>query len=249
MTNLVLPDSELHRRLTFYLSMEEFAACHLSELAPDGAFFIWQVEPTVICGRNQDIRAEVNLPYCAEHGIDVCRRKSGGGCVYADRGNIMISYIKHCTDISGLFSEFLEKLAGFLCHCGVPAEVSGRNDILVQGQKVSGNAFSLRPGGVGIVHGTLLYDLDFEMLSHALTPSKAKLESKGVKSVSQRVRNLKSLLGGMDLEQLKAALVNWFCDSSKVLEQSGLEKVAEIEKEYTEPSFIAGHSGNGSDGL
>ncbi|MGN0190367.1 MAG: biotin/lipoate A/B protein ligase family protein [Candidatus Cryptobacteroides sp.] len=251
MTNLLLPDAETVRRLVFFLSMEEYAADHLRELAPDGAFFIWQVEPTVIFGRNQDMNAEVDVDFCKAGNIAMYRRKSGGGCVFADRGNIMISYIKPCTDVSALFTEFLDRLAAFLCSLGIPARVSGRNDVLVDGRKVSGNAFSLRPGGVGIVHGTFLYDLDFETMSRALTPSRAKLESKGVKSVDQRVMNLKPLLDarGLGLEDLKRELVEWFSDASLTLDAARIEAVCGIEKEYLDPSFIAGRAGVSDDSL
>ena len=89
MKHLILPDND-ERRLIFYLSMEEFAAREM-----DGeAFFLWQVSPTVIFGRNQLMEAEVNVPFCREHGIKMFRRKSGGGCVYSDWGNIMVSYIQ-----------------------------------------------------------------------------------------------------------------------------------------------------------
>ena len=251
MTNLVLPDAESSRRLVFFLSMEEYAADHIREIAPEGAFFIWQVDPTVIFGRNQDMQAEVDVEFCKSRSIAMYRRKSGGGCVFADRGNIMISYIKPCTDVSVLFSEFLDRLSAFLRHLGIPAEVSGRNDVLVDGRKVSGNAFSLRPSGTGIVHGTFLYNLDFGTMSKAITPSRAKLESKGVKSVSQRVMNLKPLLDakGLGLDGLKRELVDWFCDSSLELDAAQVEAIGEIEKEYLNPSFIAGRAGVSDDRL
>ena len=251
MTNLLLPDTETARRLVFFLSMEEYAADHLQDIAPEGAFFIWQVDPTVIFGRNQDMKAEVDIAFCKSRNIAMYRRKSGGGCVFADRGNIMISYIKPCNDVSVLFSEFLGRLAAFLCHLGIPAQVSGRNDVLVDGRKVSGNAFSLRPSGSGIVHGTFLYNLDFETMSKAITPSRAKLESKGVQSVNQRVMNLKPLLDakGLSLAALKKELVDWFCDASLTLDSAQIEAVCEFEKEYLAPSFIAGRIGASDDSL
>lgn len=246
MTNLILPDNDAPRRLVYYLSMEEYAAGHF-----DDSFFIWQVDPTVIFGRNQDMNAEVNVPYCREHGIQMYRRKSGGGCVFADRGNIMISYIRSCTDVSQLFDEYLERLSAFLCSLGLNAEVSGRNDVLVDGRKVSGNAFSLKPNGVGIVHGTLLYDLDFSTMSSAITPSRAKLQSKGVHSVEQRVLNLKSLLDerNMGIDELKSAIISYFCTDSLLLTEEQENEISEIEKGYLDPSFINGHIGRSDDSL
>lgn len=273
MTYLSLPDNNgADRRLVFYLSMEEYAAENLDTLLNshrgtsekcstpsqgaaawnnEGVFFIWQVNPTVIFGRNQDMDAEVDVPYCREKGIAMYRRKSGGGCVYADKGNIMISYIRRCSDVSLLFSEFLEALAGFLRSLGINAEVSGRNDVLVDGRKVSGNAFSLKPNGVGIVHGTFLYDLDFSAMSAAITPSRAKLQSKGVKSVEQRVMNLKSLLDekNIGLEALKSALISYFCTDAFELNAAQEGEISKIEKSYLDPSFIRGHIGCSDDSL
>ena len=272
MTYLSLPDNNgADRRLVFYLSMEEYAAENFDALLnsrcgtlkdsstdsdrivwnSDGLFFIWQVPPTVIFGRNQDMNEEVNVPYCREHGIAMYRRKSGGGCVFADKGNIMISYIRRCPDVSALFSEYLEKLAEFLRSLGIDAEVSGRNDVLVDGRKVSGNAFSLKPNGVGIVHGTFLYDLDFDTMSSAITPSRAKLQSKGVKSVEQRVINLKSLLDekNIGLGALKSALISYFCTDAFGLSEAQEGEISEIEKSYLDPSFIKGHIGCSDDSL
>ena len=86
MKNIVLPEIK-DRSLAFYLAMEEYVA----RLVEGELFFVWRVNPTVIIGRNQDLEAEVNLDYCRKHGVEVVRRKSGGGCVYSDKGNIMIS--------------------------------------------------------------------------------------------------------------------------------------------------------------
>ena len=171
MKHLILPDND-ERRLIFYLSMEEFAAREM-----DGeAFFLWQVSPTVIFGRNQLMEAEVNVPFCREHGIKMFRRKSGGGCVYSDWGNIMVSYIVKGEDVTATFNTFLQRLASALRDIGVDATVSGRNDIQIGGRKVSGNAFYKVPGK-SIVHGTLLFASDFERMQQAITPSAVKLQS------------------------------------------------------------------------
>ena len=104
MTCLELPHEEKikQHRLVFWLALEEWAV----ENAPD-SFFLWNVEPTVIFGRNQDMEAEINIPYCREHGIRMYRRKSGGGAVYADLGNLMISYITACPDVNAAFERYL----------------------------------------------------------------------------------------------------------------------------------------------
>ena len=97
MKNVVLPDIG-QQSLTYYLAMEE----HIAETVDEEAFFVWQSEPTVIIGRNQDLEAEVNIDYCQKHGVEIVRRKSGGGCVYSDKGNIMISYISRRGDVSAV---------------------------------------------------------------------------------------------------------------------------------------------------
>lgn len=188
MIHIVLDDGK-ERSLVFYLAMEEY----LARYTEDEAFFVWQVPPTVIIGRNQVMAAEVNLPYCRAHGIRVFRRKSGGGCVYSDRGNLMVSCVVSGKDVPFLFENYIRRLALCLRRAGLEAEVSGRNDILVSGKKVSGNAF-FSIHGRNVMHGTLLFDCNPEQLENVLTPSGTKLRSKGVSSVRQRVGSLRQFL-------------------------------------------------------
>ncbi|MCD8313224.1 MAG: lipoyltransferase [Bacteroidales bacterium] len=230
----------------FYLAMEEYVAAH-RELGE--AMFFWKVEPTVIFGRNQVMGAEVNVDWCREHGVRMYRRKSGGGCVYSDLGNLMISYVSSETEGGRVFGGYLEMLAGALRGLGVNAEVSGRNDVLIDGRKVSGNAFQLL-GDRSIVHGTLLYDTDFAALTQAITPSQSKVRSKGVSSVRQRVTNLKPCLENScpvrDIDSLADYLAKQLCGSSVVLDEAAVAEISEIEKTYLDPAFIAGHEANGS---
>ena len=188
MKYVILPDSERHS-LAFYLAMEEYVARKYE----DEAFFVWRVEPTVIIGRNQDLEAEVNIQYCSDHGVHIVRRKSGGGCVYSDLGNIMISYISRRGDVSAVFDRYLSELTACLVSLGLQAEKSGRNDILIDGRKVSGNAFHQMPDR-SVVHGTLLYDTDMDALETAIRPPVEKLQRHGVPSVRQRVRNIAELV-------------------------------------------------------
>ena len=98
MKRIILPDAK-ERSLAFWLAMEEFVAGYVS----DEAFFTWRVSPTVIIGRNQDLEAEVNLEYCRRNGVAIVRRKSGGGCVYADKDNIMLSYVSPRGQVQEVF--------------------------------------------------------------------------------------------------------------------------------------------------
>ena len=115
MIHVLLPENS-RKRLVFYLAMEEYLAHNIHKLPENEkgvreAFFMWQVPPTVIFGRNQVMEAEVNMSYCNRHGVQLYRRKSGGGCVYADMGNIMLSYISDSTDVAFTFDKFLQRLA------------------------------------------------------------------------------------------------------------------------------------------
>ena len=105
MRNIVIPEQDI-RRLSFFLAMEE----HVAGKIEGDAFFVWQSEPTVIIGRNQDMEAEVNMDYCKENDIKIVRRKSGGGCVYSDSGNIMMSFISRRGDVAEVFDRFLSSL-------------------------------------------------------------------------------------------------------------------------------------------
>ena len=180
------------RKLSFYLAAEEYLA---REVMPtDDAWMVWQVGPSVICGRNQDIATEVNLDYCRQQGIGVFRRKSGGGCVYADMGNVMLTMIACSDQVAFTYHRFVEMLLLLLRDIGVHATHTGRNDILVDGRKVSGTAFQLLTTH-SIAHSTMLFDTDMQHMLNAITPTRAKLEAHGVKSVNQRITLLKNHTG------------------------------------------------------
>lgn len=194
--------------LSEYLQIEQDLVREVEE----PTLFTWIVAPTVIYGRHQQAEVEVNETYCREHGIRVVQRKSGGGCVYADEGNLMISYIEPSA-FSRRFSEspftrFLNSVAQILQAYGVPAVTTAHNDILVGDRKVSGWACYTAPTGT-IVHGTMLYDVDLEAMRHAITPTEQKLQKHGVASVRQRVQNLRSLTDAFpDIQTLRQVIEN-----------------------------------------
>lgn len=229
MKNIILPDNQ-ERSLAFWLAMEEFVAKSVDE----EAFFVWRVAPTVIIGRNQVLEAEVNLDYCRRNGVKIVRRKSGGGCVYADRDNIMISYVSRRGDVAEIFERYLSALTFCLCALGLKAEKSGRNDILVEGRKVSGNAFHQLPDR-SIVHGTLLYNTDFDALEEAIRPPVEKLLRHGVASVRQRVGNLRDYLDPAiigSIHALESYLVDYFSDGTLSLSADDLCVIEEIASAY-----------------
>jgi len=190
--------------LAEYLQIEQ----DLVKEVQEPTLFTWIVSPTVIYGRHQSAEVEVNETYCAEHGIAVVQRKSGGGCVYADEGNLMISYIEPSAfsrqQSESAFTRFLLLIARALQAKGLPAVTTAHNDILADGRKVSGWACYTGPTGT-IVHGTMLYDVNLEALQQAITPTKEKLAKHGVASVRQRVANIKELTDAFaDIHALRA---------------------------------------------
>lgn len=235
MIHIVLPTAA-RRRLPFYLAMEEWAATHLPQAE---YFFTWIVEPTVICGRNQDIEAEVDTDYCREHGIDIARRKSGGGCVYADKDNIMVSMVSPRTDVEGAFARFSGLLASMLRSLGLDAETSGRNDVLIGGRKVAGGAFYRLPQR-SIAHSTLLFSTDMANMLRAITPSRAKLESKMVQSVQSRITTVAEHLPGLTIEGLRSALTDFLSegDACLTLTEADIAAIEKMEQAYYDPRWL-----------
>ena len=224
------------RRLSFYLAMEEYAARRLP--LEDDLFFLWQVEPTVIFGRNQVIENEVNLEYCRAHDIQFYRRKSGGGCVYADMSNVMMSYITRSDEVTTTFSRYMQMVCKMLTDLGLPATSTENNDVLIGGRKVSGNAFYHLPG-VSIVHGTMLFDTDMQHILNAITPPSAKLDKHGVQSVRQRITLLKEHTD-LTIDAFKEFAIQHLCDKVFTLTADDVEAIETLEQEYLDPKFIYG---------
>lgn len=235
MTHITLPTDET-RRLSFYLAMEEYVASQKGDL--EEAFFLWQVKPTVIFGRHQVIENEVNIPYCREHGIQFYRRKSGGGCVYADKSNVMMSYITCSDHVKTTFQEYMHMVCSMLRELGLEATSTENNDILIGGRKVSGNAFYHLPGR-SIVHGTMLFDTDMQHMLQAITPPTQKLNKHGVESVRQRITLLKEHTN-LSIEQFKQFAVRKLCNKELQLNAEDIKNIETIEKKYLNTEFIYG---------
>ena len=233
MKYVVLTDQK-ERRLSFYLAMEEYMARHLGE--DDDLFFMWQVRPTVIFGRNQSLESEVNVDYCRQHGIEMYRRKSGGGCVYADECNIMMSYISKDENVGLTFNRFVNMLLLVLRKMGIEATGTSHNDVMIGDKKVSGAAFYHLPGR-SIVHSTMLYDTNMEHMLNAITPSKEKLQSKGIKSVRQRITLLKDHTS-LTLEEFKALVRATLCRGERVLTPDDVAGIEQLEQTYLKEEFI-----------
>lgn len=161
---------------------------------------LWRNDNAVIIGKNQNTWAEVNVPYTESHGITVVRRMTGGGAVFHDLGNVNFTYITAHDPARGIdFRPFIDPILRALAALGVQAEADGRNDIVVNGAKISGNAQCVHrlPDGTErlLHHGTLLFGADLSRLTEALRVSPEKIRSKGIASVRERVTNLRDVPG------------------------------------------------------
>lgn len=235
-----------NKRLVWYLAAEEYFAKHIHSILSDyerangEVLFTWVVPPTVIFGRHQVMQNEVNITYCEQQGIAMYRRKSGGGCVYADEGNLMISCISSSAHSEQVFQMYLDEMAHCLKQMGYNAVKSTHNDIMLGDHKVSGNASFALPNAT-IVHGTMLYDVDFDQLQQAITPSQEKLQKHGVESVRQRVMNLKNIANGYcgdTIQALAQKIQEFWCDQLYLPTETDLQQIDEIEREYLNPDFI-----------
>lgn len=233
MKYVVLPEPE-DRHLSFYLAMEEYVARHFGD--ESDLFFMWQVRPSVIFGRHQVMENEVNLAYCREHGIEVYRRKSGGGCVYADRNNVMMSYVCTGDNVGFVFNRFINMLLLVLRKLGVEATGTSHNDVMIGDRKVSGTAFYQLPGR-SIVHATMLYDTDMENMLGAITPSQEKLQKKGIQSVRQRITLLKDHIS-LDIESFKAFVRETLCQGELQLTADDVAAIEQLEQSYLSDDFI-----------
>jgi lipoate-protein ligase A len=188
------------------LALEEYV--FRNKPAAEDCLLFYVNASAIIIGRNQNTIEEVNAEVVAERGIQVVRRVSGGGAVYHDLGNLNFSFIT--SEVQGRFNRyesFTKPVTDVLRDMGVPAELGGRNDILVGGRKISGNAQFARPDRM-FSHGTLLLDSDLDEVTRALRPKPGKVESKGVKSIRSRVANISEFLESpIAVEELRERII------------------------------------------
>lgn len=176
----------------FNIALEEYCLMHVDP--GEDYFLLWQNEPSIIIGRNQNTLEEINRRFVKERGIKVVRRISGGGAVYHDLGNLNFTFISRVEPGRPInFSVFVNPIINVLKELGVDATLVGRNDIVAYGKKISGNAQRLYRRKF-LHHGTLLFDVNIEDLAEALNVSADKIESKGIKSIRSRVGNIREFL-------------------------------------------------------
>lgn len=185
-------DSQSHNSY-FNLALEEHILKNKD--FKEDIVFLWQNTPTIVVGNNQNTIEEINLPFVKENKIRVVRRLSGGGAVYQDMGNLNFTFIKCLDETSNLdIKKFALPVVEALNKLGVPAQLTGRNDISVEDRKISGNAQRLFKNKL-LHHGTLLFDSDLEVMVKVLQVGVDKIQSKGIKSIRSRVTNLKPYFG------------------------------------------------------
>ena len=181
---------------------------YFENLQNDELFFLlWQNEPCVIMGRNQNIYNELNLDYIKKENILPVRRFTGGGSVYHDLGNLNFTFIS--SQKNKKMDARMDIILNALNKEGIEAEKKGRNDILSNGKKISGMA-RLEDEEKILIHGTLMVDLDLRKLSNCLTPDISKFNGKGIKSIKSRVVNLNQLNSSITISSLKCSLIESF---------------------------------------
>lgn len=218
------------------LALEEYVLRNFGEKDTFLLFYI--NEPSIIIGKNQNSIEEINRDYVEKNNIKVVRRLSGGGAVYHDEGNLNFSFItKDDGDSFHNFAKFTEPIVKALNKLGVPAELVGRNDLLVEGRKISGNAQFFTQGRM-FSHGTLMFNSEIEHVVEALNVSEEKIKSKGIKSIRSRVANIAEYLEEeITMDQFKEHILLSIFDVERVedvptyeLTEEDWEKVHEISR-------------------
>ena len=188
------------------------------ETIDDAVLLLWQNSPSVIIGRYQNTIEEINEDFIDENNINVVRRNTGGGAVYHDYGNLNYSFIVPSEEKKIDFETFTKPVIDALREMGIEASLAGRNDLVVEGKKFSGNAQYTYNGRL-LHHGTLLFDADLSTLDKALKMKKGKIESKSIKSVRSKVTNLKPYFNeDADVNQFKEKLLEHFYKAENLKE-------------------------------
>lgn len=216
----------------YNLAFEEYVLCNRR----DGDYLLlWQNDNTVVIGQNQNAEGEINRAFVEKHCINVVRRSTGGGAVYHDLGNLNYSFITDAESADRkTMLRFTQPVVAALKGLGLQAEASGRNDILIEGRKVSGTAQRLYKHRI-LHHGTLLFQTNSEMVAGALRVDPQKFRSKGAKSVRSRIGNIKDFLDcDMDIAAFWGCLKESLSGGNLIsggLSEAELKQVEELKRE------------------
>lgn len=227
------------QNVSFYLALERHIL-NAPEWRNDELFFIWDINPAIVCGKHQLIESEVNMDYVRKIGVPIYRRHSGGGTIFADEGCFMFTFIKRTGKRDDVFRECLSSVVDAFHEIGLDTELSGRNDLMFRGKKFSGNAYYRNENG-SILHGTLLYKTDIEQLVRTITPDNEKLISKGIESVRQRVINVGDYMN-LGRDQLMRHLENSIALARVTLPTDEFTEVCRIEPEYLSDEWMWGNN-------
>ncbi|MED0671193.1 lipoate--protein ligase [Aneurinibacillus aneurinilyticus] len=196
----------------YNLALEEYTLKHLD---PEESYVIlWQNEPSIIIGRNQNTVEQINSEAVKKYGVHVVRRMTGGGAVYHDLGNLNFTYVMRDEEGGINFRKFTEPVIRALRKFGVSAEFNSRNDLAIEGKKFSGNAQFVHKGKV-LHHGTILFDSDLDRVQEVLKVKENKFKSKGVQSVRSRVTNISEyLVKKSTIEEFKELLLHYLFEEA-----------------------------------
>lgn len=230
----------------YNLAAEEFFLYQSHE----DIFMLWQNQSTAVIGRNQNVYAEINIPFANKSQITIVRRITGGGAVYHDLGNVNYTFITS-REKSGVlnFEYFTSPIISALEKYGINAELSGRNDILCNGAKISGNAQFSTDTRI-LHHGTLLFDSDLSVMPSLLTVDPDKIKSKAIKSVKSRVTNLKPLFANREMsvndfmDLIQQYVQNMYNSNLHQITPEENAQILEIRKKYACPDWTFTPKGN-----
>lgn len=188
-----------------YFALEEFLCTQMK--FDDGVFMLWQTRPTVMLGNFQNSFNEIRLSEIEQNHVDLVRRNTGGGTIYTDEGSLQYTFVVKSASEMIDFKIYMDKIIEALRTLGVKAVYNSRNDLAINGKKISGNA-QCNKGEYTIHHGSLLYDMDFSKMTKYLNPPKYKIASKGIKSVRDRTGNISDFLSETwDIATFKQKLI------------------------------------------
>ncbi len=224
----------------YNLALEEYI---LTNLKDDDYLLFWQNDNTIVVGKFQNTIEEIHVEECKKHNISVVRRNTGGGAVYHDLGNLNFSFITDWKQEEHSYHSFLQPVIDALKTLGIEAENSGRNDLVVGEYKISGNAQTIVNNRV-LHHGTILINSNLSLLSKVLTPNKAKIESKALKSVKSRVANVCDIVEkNISVSDVILALQESLSKSASI-EKVSLDKEAIIKIKDLEENKYRSHEWN-----